>query len=351
MGFAEWLAIGLFVIGIPVTWLLARRTRQRPDLRYVVDQEELIAPEDSLLSGGLELKFRGVALKQLCRTYVGIWSKRGDTIRGDDLTGADPLRIELPATDVVLSARIVTMSRPQIQPVARVGISDSIVELGFDFLDPHDGYIVEVLHRENTAPALLGTIKGCDIKQVRNVDLRPTTRERARLPYFRRLADTYRGRAPLLVMFVLIVVASIVGIILGLLDWNIRPLLGFDERPPMSSHEEAFFDVLTWATFVPTIVLISFVALMPVRRRVPIAILKIDVQASFDWSPGVPHPDFPGGMLEVGSRVSHPHFGSGSVTAITGEGNKAIAYVDFDGVGTKKLSIKVAPLTPENGFP
>lgn len=346
MGFAEWLAIGLFVVGIPVTWLLARRNRQRPDLRYVINQEELIAPEDSLLSGGLEIRFRGSALEQLCRTYVGIWSKRGDTIRNHDLTDADPLRLELPATDVVLSARIVTMSRAQIQPVARVGPSDSVVELTFDFLDPHDGFIVEVLHRENATPALLGTIKGCDVKQVRNVDLRPATRERARLPYLRRLADTYRGRTPLLVMFGLFVILSVVGITLGLSDWNIRPMLGFAELPPKSSQEEAFSDVLMWVTFLPPIVVMLFAFLMPARRRIPIAILTIDHQASFDWSPGVPHAEFPGGMLKVDSRVFHPNFGIGSVTAITGESNNAVANVDFDSVGTKKLLIRIAPLTP-----
>jgi len=49
--------------------------------------------------------------------------------------------------------------------------------------------------------------------------------------------------------------------------------------------------------------------------------------------------------LEKGDRVAHPDFGDGTVVAVTGEGAKRIAHVKFDEFGSKKLLIKVAPIT------
>jgi len=48
--------------------------------------------------------------------------------------------------------------------------------------------------------------------------------------------------------------------------------------------------------------------------------------------------------LAVGDRIRHTDFGEGSVTAVTGEGTKRVAEVQFDVAGRKRLLIKIAPL-------
>jgi DNA helicase-2/ATP-dependent DNA helicase PcrA len=48
--------------------------------------------------------------------------------------------------------------------------------------------------------------------------------------------------------------------------------------------------------------------------------------------------------LEVGDRIRHSDFGDGRVSAVTGEGNKRIAEVQFDQAGRKRLLIKIAPI-------
>jgi DNA helicase-2/ATP-dependent DNA helicase PcrA len=48
--------------------------------------------------------------------------------------------------------------------------------------------------------------------------------------------------------------------------------------------------------------------------------------------------------LEPGDRIRHVDFGEGRVTAVTGEGNKRVAHVQFDTSGAKKLLIKIAPI-------
>jgi DNA helicase-2/ATP-dependent DNA helicase PcrA len=49
--------------------------------------------------------------------------------------------------------------------------------------------------------------------------------------------------------------------------------------------------------------------------------------------------------LAFGDRIRHTDFGEGRVTAVTGEGRKRIAEVQFDGpAGRKRLLIKIAPI-------
>jgi DNA helicase-2/ATP-dependent DNA helicase PcrA len=49
--------------------------------------------------------------------------------------------------------------------------------------------------------------------------------------------------------------------------------------------------------------------------------------------------------LVPGDRITHDDFGEGGVVAVTGEGKKRIAEVNFDTAGRKRLLIKIAPIT------
>ncbi|MDO7882933.1 ATP-dependent helicase [Salinibacterium soli] len=48
--------------------------------------------------------------------------------------------------------------------------------------------------------------------------------------------------------------------------------------------------------------------------------------------------------LAVGDRIRHTDFGDGRVTAVTGAGPKAVAEVQFEQAGRKRLLIKIAPI-------
>jgi len=48
--------------------------------------------------------------------------------------------------------------------------------------------------------------------------------------------------------------------------------------------------------------------------------------------------------LAVGDRIRHTDFGEGRVSAVTGEGTKKVAEVQFDTAGRKRLLIKIAPI-------
>jgi DNA helicase-2/ATP-dependent DNA helicase PcrA len=48
--------------------------------------------------------------------------------------------------------------------------------------------------------------------------------------------------------------------------------------------------------------------------------------------------------LAAGDRIKHNDFGEGRVTAVTGEGKKRVAEVQFETAGRKRLLIQIAPI-------
>ena len=68
--------------------------------------------------------------------------------------------------------------------------------------------------------------------------------------------------------------------------------------------------------------------------------------ATLAGRPGVRSPgNRPVITLAAGDRVTHDSFGLGSVVRVEGEGDKAMAHVDFGGdTGVKRLLLRYAPL-------
>jgi DNA helicase II / ATP-dependent DNA helicase PcrA len=73
---------------------------------------------------------------------------------------------------------------------------------------------------------------------------------------------------------------------------------------------------------------------------------SIPAVATLAGRPGVRSPgNRPVIALAAGDRVSHDSFGLGSVVRVEGDGDKAMAHVDFGGdTGVKRLLLRYAPL-------
>jgi DNA helicase-2/ATP-dependent DNA helicase PcrA len=65
-----------------------------------------------------------------------------------------------------------------------------------------------------------------------------------------------------------------------------------------------------------------------------------------EWTSGVTNTVRDNGDLTLvaGDRIRHVDFGDGRVSAVTGSGSKSVAEVQFDGVGRKRLLIKISPI-------
>lgn len=167
MTLSDWLgaaSVLLALVGIPLTWVLARRSRRLPKLQYAVDFDVLADPADGLVNAGLSMKFRGSDVERVSRTYLAFWNRSGDTVDRSHVLDHDPLRVVLGAGDVPLQTRVVNRSRQQNELASR--IENDQVLIDFLFLDAGDGGIVEILHQGAVPPVMAGTVKGARLERV-----------------------------------------------------------------------------------------------------------------------------------------------------------------------------------------
>ena len=168
--------IGILVslVGIPIAFVVARRSRQLPDLRHAIEYDIILDPNDRLLDHGLAMTIGNRTINSISRSRVAFWNHRGDTVRGADMVESDPLRIQFAKDCDALQVRTLSISRPQTGFTATIDSTDEAsVDLNFDFLDAGDGAIFEVIYQGTEKPTVLGTLRGTRIRNRGKVVLGP----------------------------------------------------------------------------------------------------------------------------------------------------------------------------------
>ena len=289
MGGGEWLGIALFIVGIPVAWWLGRKNRQRPNVRFGIDEEVLVRADDALSRGGLEIRFRDQIVERVCRSYFSLWLKSGDPISGRTLPGTDPLGIDLTDGDRVLSARVVTESRKQINVVAAVDESQRGVDISFEFLDAGDGFVVEILHEIHSEPRMRGSIPGANVVSLSGIDLSPKARELVRKPWWGRFRGRVKLIPTLVLLFLLVVMLFLTAV--GYLDafglpWRESLGLKVEKPPEFNGWLIGFYSIALMLVFF-----MSWDFFKRFRRRIPRSVVEQDYEAAFQWVPEPSHRD------------------------------------------------------------
>lgn len=170
-------AIGAAVtlVGGYVFYVLQAR-RAAPSLAFQSSSWPVVTRSDQQVRG-LGVTFRGADVPRLTRTRIAMWNPRWAVIHGADIAESDPLRIGFRDAEV-LDVRLATQTRDAISFTSEVRDGACYVE--FDFLDRHDGVMLELLHTadDNARPSIQGTVKGLPAGVSYFGDLIPTPRER-----------------------------------------------------------------------------------------------------------------------------------------------------------------------------
>lgn len=202
-------ALIVALAGIPLTYLLAKRSLQVPKLAAAIDFDVLVDPSEDLAQRGLSISFQGEDLERISRTYFALWNSRGDTLVSDDLVARDPLRLQYAEGETPLQARVISTSRRSTDFQAH--LKDEAVELSFAFLDPGDGAVVEILHHGTTPPKLEGSVRGAKVPMIpKEAALTPSSLDRvAESNPVKRFLIVWKGKwLPLLVTAIPLVVLA-----------------------------------------------------------------------------------------------------------------------------------------------
>ena len=153
------IGLGLGLLGIALTVFLYFRAKERPRPVFATLSHSLLHGDAPGLPRSVEILYGGRPVPALVKAYVAIWNDGRRTLDGADIASADPLRIDFEDETEVLRVRLVQRTR-EVNCVT-CEPKDSTLYLAFDFLDPGDGALIEILHTSARAtPKVMGTIKG-----------------------------------------------------------------------------------------------------------------------------------------------------------------------------------------------
>lgn len=383
------------VVGIPLAFFLARRTRQRPELRYAIDFDMILRKDSNLFDRGLYMTLGNHRIDSISRSRFALWNHRGDTIEQTDILKDDPLRVQLEKGDEALQARVLGMSREQVAVTTAIDASNpSSVLIDFRFLDGTDGAIIEIIHRGPSKPTILGTLKGADMRNVgprvigSNVlDAKHKSRARRWVSYVvnKRNASLIAAMVTLLVTFFIILLTNNLGESNHLINvhaYKLNTINGQVAFAQAVSNTKAYN--ASTDSVLSKILLIGFICVLILgavtiflnanKRKLPWNLtayrVSIDAhdkdggtfneregarpsEASIANGPDLAKDATSGNaenVLEIpsltpGDKVVHEHYGPGVVQSVQGAPEDAEAIVDFDSpIGRKHLVLRYAPL-------
>ena len=152
------------VVGVVLAVYFYFRPRRFTKLRYATRSVNLVRDLESQLEG-LSVKYDGADVKTLTVTKLAFWNAGNEMIDGDQNATKEPLHVVVDR-EVALWDMDVVASIPDASNVTMSGVHGKDGDVGgrvlFDFLNPHHGGIVQVIHTGTSGRQveLRGTLKG-----------------------------------------------------------------------------------------------------------------------------------------------------------------------------------------------
>lgn len=148
------------IIGIVVSYYFFRKGSKRTSVAVQINHAAIIAPDRP--DEKLEVRYDGKVVPRVTRSVIGLWNDGNETIRRSDLSRRDEPRIVVESPAEILRVNILTRTREATGAgVPHVSFHDA--RLDFDFLNPRDGYSVEVIHTGTDADLrVTGVIQGME---------------------------------------------------------------------------------------------------------------------------------------------------------------------------------------------
>jgi len=152
------IGIALGIMGIfsyRISKSIAKPSYQKSSLR-------LIGREEDNLPSEVTVTYKGKVVERLTKTTLILWNNGSESLDGKNIVAADPLTLKFDEQDNILSYNIIKRTKDVNGfSIEKNENSPRELFLSFDYLDPDDGVVIELLHDSaNKYPELTGTIKG-----------------------------------------------------------------------------------------------------------------------------------------------------------------------------------------------
>lgn len=155
--------ISLFalIVGVALSVWGVRKSNKRAQPAATLKTRRLVGGTGQALPENVEVLFDGQKVPRIARTLVHFWNAGDATLNGTDVVATDPMRLVYATTTEVLSVTVLKATRNALNIAAGADPAHRRnVQLSFDFLDPRDGALIEILHTGRGSPRFAGTVKG-----------------------------------------------------------------------------------------------------------------------------------------------------------------------------------------------
>lgn len=146
--------------GLAISYVFFRISQigQRPTFQF--QSRRLIGKQEQELPDEVEIIYNKQPVSRLTLSRIAFWNSGNATIDGNNITDADPLRLEV-EDGCILKVHVIKATRVVNNFTVNHNDWPTKALLRFDFLDPTDGVVLEILHTsKKRTPKLLGTIRG-----------------------------------------------------------------------------------------------------------------------------------------------------------------------------------------------
>ena len=138
-------------------WFAGKRKKE---FSYISNSHKIIEKGKNRIPQ-LELKYEGRDIDNLTITNYVIWNTGNEVINFSDMVAEKELKIysSNTANTIILDARIIEETE-ETNKFEIMQHKDEFVKIGFDYADPQDGIVVQVIHTGSAADLEIG----CKIK-------------------------------------------------------------------------------------------------------------------------------------------------------------------------------------------
>lgn len=154
--------ITIGILGIAIGLIAYFKPRQRLKFAYQTKYTRYFAQEDYALPSEVVMTFEGEKVERLSKSTIIFWNAGTDVLRGEDIVESDPIRIGFEPTARILSHKVCGSTKDTNQINVHL-VAEAVHELAvtYDYLDPRDGFVLEVMHNSRRRrPRVMGNAKG-----------------------------------------------------------------------------------------------------------------------------------------------------------------------------------------------
>jgi hypothetical protein len=156
-----WVGVIVGIVGVIIAIITYKRSMIGGRLVYQWNSLNIIGKNEKT-PDEIEIYYKGKKVPRIIKTRIILWNSGNKTVDGERIVKNDQLRLEFGNNEEIIRAYVQKKTRE----VNDFGITldnenKNIIKFSFEFLDPKDGAVIEILHTDNKRyPDVKGSIKG-----------------------------------------------------------------------------------------------------------------------------------------------------------------------------------------------